>query len=184
MKAIETEYNGYKFRSRLEARWAVFFDDVGIKYEYEPEGFKTHNNEWYLPDFYLPDIKIGWEQEKGTYIEIKRQGMNIHSMDNKYMYFDKPIVVFAGDPFDFVYYNIQLNPESLFSMGFIDDSISYDYPANFFNCTECDTSWIAFPNNDGRQVCDNCGNDTDEENTGKMVEASKIARSHRFDLSK
>ena len=24
IKAIETEYNGYKFRSRLEARWARF----------------------------------------------------------------------------------------------------------------------------------------------------------------
>jgi hypothetical protein len=25
-KAIETHYKGYRFRSRLEARWAVFFD--------------------------------------------------------------------------------------------------------------------------------------------------------------
>ena len=30
IKAIETEYNGYKFRSRLEARWAVFFDALGV----------------------------------------------------------------------------------------------------------------------------------------------------------
>lgn len=36
--AIQTEYNGYLFRSRLEARWAVFFDAMGIEYEYEPEG--------------------------------------------------------------------------------------------------------------------------------------------------
>ena len=35
MKAIETEYNCYKFRSRLEARWAVFFDALGWEYEYE-----------------------------------------------------------------------------------------------------------------------------------------------------
>jgi len=39
IKAIETVYNGYKFRSRLEARWAVFFDALGIEYEYEKEGF-------------------------------------------------------------------------------------------------------------------------------------------------
>ena len=39
IKAIETYYKGYRFRSRLEARWAVFFDAAGIKYEYEPEGF-------------------------------------------------------------------------------------------------------------------------------------------------
>ena len=40
LKAIETFYNGYRFRSRLEARWAVFFDSAGIEYVYEPEGFK------------------------------------------------------------------------------------------------------------------------------------------------
>jgi len=39
VKAINTEYNGYRFRSRLEARWAVFFDALGIKYRYEVEGF-------------------------------------------------------------------------------------------------------------------------------------------------
>ena len=35
LKAIETEYKGYRFRSRLEARWAVFFDACGVKWEYE-----------------------------------------------------------------------------------------------------------------------------------------------------
>lgn len=30
MKAIETRYKGYRFRSRLEARWAVFFDALGL----------------------------------------------------------------------------------------------------------------------------------------------------------
>jgi hypothetical protein len=62
IKAIETVYNGYKFRSRLEARWAVFFDAAGIKYEYEPEGF-TDGDLCYLPDFYLPD--------HNTYVEVK-----------------------------------------------------------------------------------------------------------------
>lgn len=51
IKAIETVYNGYRFRSRLEARWAVFFDALGVKYEYEPEGFELPSGQWYLPDF-------------------------------------------------------------------------------------------------------------------------------------
>lgn len=51
IKAIETEYNGYRFRSRLEARWAVFFDALGVKYEYEPEGFELPSGKRYLPDF-------------------------------------------------------------------------------------------------------------------------------------
>lgn len=63
IKAIETHYNGYRFRSRLEARWAVFFDAAGIKYEYEPEGFTLQNGLCYLPDFYLP--------EENVYVEVK-----------------------------------------------------------------------------------------------------------------
>ncbi len=51
LKPIETIYNGYRFRSRLEARWAVFFDTLGIEYEYEPEGFELGDGVRYLPDF-------------------------------------------------------------------------------------------------------------------------------------
>ena len=51
IRAIETVYNGYKFRSRLEAKWAVFFDAVGIKYQYEIEGYEMDDIR-YLPDFY------------------------------------------------------------------------------------------------------------------------------------
>ena len=35
IKAKETYYDGYRFRSRLEARWAVFFNNIGLEYEYE-----------------------------------------------------------------------------------------------------------------------------------------------------
>lgn len=54
MQAIETRYKGYRFRSRLEARWAVFFDALGIEWQYEPEGFILDDGTMYLPDFYLP----------------------------------------------------------------------------------------------------------------------------------
>lgn len=52
IKAIETKYAGHHFRSRLEARWAVFFDALKIPWEYEPEGFECPSG-WYLPDFLL-----------------------------------------------------------------------------------------------------------------------------------
>lgn len=51
IKPIETVYNGYRFRSRLEARWAVFFDALKVNYEYEPEGFELPSGNYYLPDF-------------------------------------------------------------------------------------------------------------------------------------
>lgn len=58
-KAIETKYNGFRFRSRLEARWAVFFDKLGIKYNYEYEGFELSDGSKFLPDFYLPTFHGG-----------------------------------------------------------------------------------------------------------------------------
>lgn len=54
LKAIETRYNGHRFRSRTEARWAVLFDHLGVKYEYEAEGFELGEGIRYLPDFYMP----------------------------------------------------------------------------------------------------------------------------------
>lgn len=66
IKAIETRYAGCDFRSRLEARWAVLFDELGIEWLYEPERFEnTELKSKYLPDFYLPEV------HGGTYFEIK-----------------------------------------------------------------------------------------------------------------
>jgi len=55
IKAIETNYKGYRMRSRLEARWATFFDALGVPWRYEVEGYeKRFEGEKvirYLPDF-------------------------------------------------------------------------------------------------------------------------------------
>lgn len=63
MKAIETRYAGHRFRSRLEARYAVFFDQLGIRWQYEPQGFEFAGRK-YLPDFLLPDTET-WVEVKG-----------------------------------------------------------------------------------------------------------------------
>ncbi len=65
IRAIETRYKGYRFRSRLEARWAVFFDALGLKWEYEPEGFHTEAGP------YLPDFFIHGNAHRGPYLEVK-----------------------------------------------------------------------------------------------------------------
>ena len=63
MKAIQTTYQGYRFRSRLEARWAVFLDALGAKWSYEKEGFDLSGT-WYLPDFWISDWNA-WLETKG-----------------------------------------------------------------------------------------------------------------------
>lgn len=69
IKAIQTEYKGYRFRSRLEARWALFFDACGVEYEYEPEGYHLGNGLVYLPDFLLRGID--GRSEGDLFVEVK-----------------------------------------------------------------------------------------------------------------
>lgn len=67
--AIQTEYKGYRFRSRLEARWAVFFDACHVNWEYEPEGFALPNGQFYLPDFLLHGC--AGRSPSDLYVEVK-----------------------------------------------------------------------------------------------------------------
>jgi hypothetical protein len=46
---LTTYLRGRKYRSRLEARWSLFFDRLNIRYQHEPKIF-----EGYLVDFFVP----------------------------------------------------------------------------------------------------------------------------------
>ena len=98
IKPIETKYKGYRFRSRLEARWAIFFDSLGIKWEYEPEGYNLREYGWYLPDFYLP--------QPDYFAEVKPE--NVVIQKEKYIQFakltQKAIIILVGTP-DLKFYN-------------------------------------------------------------------------------
>lgn len=59
--AIETVYAGCRFRSRLEARWAVFLDRMGVEWRYEPQGWAMSDGTEYLPDFWLPRVAVNVE---------------------------------------------------------------------------------------------------------------------------
>ena len=95
IKAIETEYDGHRFRSRLEARWAVFFNAVGLTYEYEIEGFEMDGTR-YLPDFYIPNLNR-WFEIKGKPLslgEIKKCEEFCRRLDNENIKFS----VLIGSP--------------------------------------------------------------------------------------
>lgn len=53
IKSIPTTYAGVNFRSRLEARWAAFFDLCGWKWDYEP-----FDLDGWAPDFRIR-TKVG-----------------------------------------------------------------------------------------------------------------------------
>lgn len=70
LRAIQTEYGGYRFRSRTEARWAIFLDTLGVPYEYEKEAYHFGPGGQYLPDFWLPEQKC--------FVEIKGTAPTFH----------------------------------------------------------------------------------------------------------
>jgi len=166
IKPIETVYNGYRFRSRLEARWAVFFDAMGIKYEYEPEGFEV-DGEKYLPDFYLPEIE--------TYVEIKRvDAFEIRYSDdcervsfsgeesekyakfaNKIVYSGKQFLIVFGDPLSALL-------TKQFNGGDGEMHLFYPAycPAHFFleYATESGDAFLLSPENCPEKDCRECSN--------------------------
>lgn len=80
---IRTKYKGYSMRSRLESRWAVYFDLLGIPWQYEPEGFRM-GSVCYLPDFavqvpvkaFIPGLFPKFEevQVEQVWVEVKPAG--------------------------------------------------------------------------------------------------------------
>jgi hypothetical protein len=69
IKPIETRYKGYRFRSRLEARWAVWLDTLTLPWEYERQGYQLPSGP-YLPDFWIPLPREDYPGS-GFWIEIK-----------------------------------------------------------------------------------------------------------------
>lgn len=74
IKAIQTNYRGFRFRSRLEARWAVFFDILNINWQYEPQGYLIDGKP-YLPDFFLPDLNLFIEIKPTREEMLKAEGL-------------------------------------------------------------------------------------------------------------
>lgn len=94
IQSIETRYAGCRFRSRLEARWAKFFNTLGIPWLYEPEGFTLDDATHYLPDFLLNP-----GTESPAWFEVKARKPDEHEIDkclrlavetatDTYLYFD------------------------------------------------------------------------------------------------
>ena len=141
MKAIETKYKGYRFRSRLEARWAVFFDAIGLTWEYEPEGFDLGSAGWYLPDFKVvsKNNTVSWYEIKPT--ETHDDGKmaafeNLYSQTEKEESIPTSFAILHGDPINFLGENphIFMCPRC----GLINKKL--EYSADYYYCWPCDVT--------------------------------------------
>lgn len=192
MKAIETHYNGYRFRSRLEARWAVFFDTLGIRYEYEPEGFELSDGTYYLPDFWLPDLHL-WVEVKGVMTDsdmhkieqFREDHARATSGGNNSDWRNGCLWVVGKIPTE------QQLCDSCWQYSFDDFdwpifSIDFDHPFLPCVCPVCGTPGIEF---DGRgdRVCGDKCTDGDKGYTGtsaKVLQAYAEARQARFEFNR
>lgn len=108
-KAIETVFMGFKFRSRLEARWAVFLDKLSVHFQYEVEGYNLGAKQvWYLPDFYIPAWDKHVEIKPATQLsrdEIEKAGLLVQ-------YTGKPLLIIQGDPWPGEYRLLLIVPTS------------------------------------------------------------------------
>jgi len=147
IKTISTEYNGILFKSRLESRWAKFFDIFSIPYEYESEGFQE-GDKMYLPDFYLPTTFLrDYYPQKGIYLEIKPEGYDSASDEYKWgVMKHKNFIVCFGNPPP---YNRQDDSESSIQI-----YPGWDNCMKLMKCTTCGHTKFEFDEGNYR-VCKN-----------------------------
>lgn len=193
IKSIETEYKGYRFRSRLEARWAVFFDVCGVRWEYEPEGFDLGDGLYYLPDFLLHDVWIRnnykrdlWAEVKGKMTEIDavkidrfcwgRYATEEEMAEGHIMFIDNPIIVLGnildGDEWWDLFNSIYDNQNAVNWFG-ADCFNFYFIDGDYYNALPCVSPEGHFAIVGGDYL-----EDIDSETT---VKAYNIARQARFE---
>lgn len=91
IRPIETCYHGCRFRSRAEARWAVFFDAAGARWDYEPQGFEVDGVA------YLPDFRV-WIDGRPLWVEVKGEMTVEDAMKLERFAFEEPILILPPPP--------------------------------------------------------------------------------------
>lgn len=165
LKAIDTKYKGYKFRSRLEARWAVYFDAIGLEWEYEKEGFEFEVEfkdgckiVRYLPDFWLPELNM--------WAEVKPEDLNDEEIEKVELLVKEkgfPVLKLIGVPERKVYCSLE------WENGFCE----YEY---------CLSNYHKYPKEEGRFYCFPFDGEIDGEEFDDIGEAVEMARSKRFEF--
>jgi hypothetical protein len=162
--AIETEYCGYRFRSRLEARWAVFLDALGLEWEYEKEGYRLSNGVPYLPDFWLPEMEC-WLEIKGNEPTAEERVKALLLAEGT----GCPVFVFVGLP-------SVSDPGK--PTGFVAQEQEWVEGWVWRQCDRCGSVALAH-GKEGR--CLACHEGTTTEETKPLIAARNAARAARFE---
>lgn len=166
----------------MEARWAVYFDVLGLKWDYELQGFSLGDGIYYLPDFWLPQVAM--------WAEVKADGFSEDELEKAWRLHaatQRPVLLLSGVPDFAVYKHTQYIHEPYYDC--------CETPP----CPECKRSYVdcfvsmyhGYPSSEGRFYT-NCGwadwshpapeNMPDERWwRDEVAEAVYAARSARFE---
>jgi len=151
--AIPASYKGIKFRSRQEARWAVFFDTLGIQWLYEPEAYKLERMV-YLPDFWLPKQNCFWEvKAPGGGGEGRCEGLVKLTK--------KPVYIHYGEVALSELFALSIPGESLYdqsdsahALWWGETGVAYDYYYLWCECPKCGLLGLEFEGRAARLPCE------------------------------
>lgn len=152
--AIQTVYRGCHYKSRLEARWAIFFDEYGIEFVYEPHRLLFEDDMVYVPDFFLPDL-FTWFEVKGdpTIDAQKKPRLLWEKVGPK----DQRVVIGLGEGQVSVPYRLD------------DGVVSYD--GAVVKCAGCRAVWFINPADPKAAHCPHCH----DQNGGRAYVAAAAA---------
>jgi hypothetical protein len=194
IKAIETRYRGYRFRSRLEARWAVFFSSLKLNWQYEPEGFILSDGTHYLPDFLitLPRKHRLWVEVKPDNESTEKFNAFMNELkDGSWGVVLGQIPEIRSDAYGFLgvgEYNCLFAENDKYYVEEDDEfyvkGASSDWPYEFCICTHCGTAGFEFSGRSERISCCEAGKEDHKVYTPdhwRIRKALMEARSARFE---
>lgn len=178
IKPIETKYKGYRFRSRLEARWAVFFDALRLEWEYEKEGYNLGDLGFYLPDFWISNLYDRYGR-KGMFAEVKGEeatDLEIQKLARLTIGKNYAAMLQGGmKPF-----NLMDTDNEFLEVGWQDGAVTIDNPMVFMKCYSCGAVKYEFAENN-YCICDLCEAPADDEHPD-IIRAYEKALSARFEF--
>ena len=190
IKAIDTIYRGYRFRSRLEARWAVFMDAINVRFEYEGEGF-AFDGVAYLPDFFLPDMNCFLEIKPTDPSEEEARKAELlceHTGKNVYILVGQPSCPDSGDyPNHWYGNNSRMHAYECYETPDPphETRVSQDSHYLWCQCPECGKMGIEFDGRAERLSC-GCGCPGPKVynyDSARLVSAYNAARGYRFEFN-
>lgn len=167
IQPIQTNFGGISYRSRLEARHAIFFNLIGTEYHYEAISLEVVNDgravKRYLPDFLLPKVFYRDTTQRGWHVEIKPEGTYNEKLDLVCAESKQPGLLMAG-------YSVR--HDNHFQHGeHRDDSMQ------FRKCEDCGEVVIGFSFK--HYKCPACGGYCCDK---LPIEAARFANNYKFEF--